>query len=225
MTVPVLTLDGPGGAGKGTVGKVLAEKLGWHYLDSGSLYRAVALIALREQWSVNDESEWRRRIEQLPLGWRGGRLWCGEDDVTEAIRDEAVSEKASELAAIPWFRQSLVDCQRQYRQLPGLVADGRDMGTSIFPDADVKIFLTATVEERARRRYKQLKEKGINANLSKLTRELAARDERDAARSVSPLKAASDAVVIDTTTKSIEAVTDEVVQMLVKAGLLASKSG
>jgi cytidylate kinase len=214
-TVPVITLDGPGGAGKGTVCLLLAEKLGWHILDSGSLYRLTALEALQNNAvDVSQLIEIAKDmdIDYQPEGARLKILLHGRD-VTEAIRAEAVGSRASEIAAIAAVRQALLDRQRSFARPPGLLADGRDMGTVVFPQAQLKIFLTASPAERANRRYKQLKEKGIDANLHELVAELETRDKRDSERSAAPLKAADDAVLLDTTEMSIDEVVDQVMQM------------
>ena len=213
--VPVITLDGPGGAGKGTICLLLADKLGWNMLDSGSLYRLTALESLRKNAPGGAqliEIAKNMDIEYVPDGVRLKVLLSGED-VTDAIRAEEVGSKASEIAAIPAVREALLERQRAFATLPGLLADGRDMGTVVFPHAQLKIFLTASPEERAKRRYKQLKEKEIDANLPELVAELKARDKRDTERSAAPLKAADDAVLLDTTEMSIDEVVNQVMQM------------
>ena len=210
--VPVIAVDGPSGTGKGTVCGRLADKLGWHLLDSGALYRLVALLAERTATPIADEAGLSRLAAEMELDFVRGSgeipirpLLAGED-VSADIRTESISRLASEVAACPGVRQALLERQRACRRPPGLIADGRDMGTVVFPDAPLKLFLTATPEERARRRYKQLKDKGIGVNLRQLSADIAERDARDSQRKISPLKPAPDAVVIDTTGLDIDAV-------------------
>ena len=215
--IPVLTLDGPSGVGKGTVCLLVAKNLGWHILDSGSLYRLLALSA-GDDVDLTNASQLAdiARDMQIEYVTSGGALgiYLRGENVSEVIRTEATGVLASKVAAIPEVRQALFDKQKAFAQAPGLVADGRDMGTTIFPDAELKIFLTASAEERAKRRYKQLKDKGIDANLSQLAVELKERDERDSTRSASPLLAADDAVTIDTSDLSIDEVCKQVMQLV-----------
>lgn len=204
---PVITLDGPGGAGKGTLASELARRLGWWLLDSGALYRLVGLCALREQLDAGCEAGLARAVaiaETLPMRFvpdtgDGQRVELAGEDVTDTIRSDAVSESASRWAALPAIREGLLARQRDFVAPPGLIADGRDMGTVIFPDAELKFYITATAAERARRRHAQLCEKGVDANLDRIYREIVERDERDASRDAAPLKPAGDAHVIDTT--------------------------
>ena len=221
---PVLTVDGPGGSGKGTVARIVAARLGWHFLDSGALYRLLALAAEKNAVSLDDGRSLARlarvldvRFEAADAGSEPAVFLAGED-VSDAIRTEACGSNASRVAALPAVREGLLARQRAFRQSPGLVADGRDMGTVVFPDAGTKVFLEASPEERANRRYKQLKEKGMNASLRDLVKEIAERDARDRTRSVSPLKPADGALVIDTTHLSIEAVVERVMAQLGRAG-------
>ncbi len=202
--VPVLTIDGPSASGKGTVAERVARALGFHFLDSGALYRLTALAVMKAGVALDDEAGVAAQAAALPATFRDGRVWLAGEDVTDAIRAEAVGEGASKVAALPAVRAALLDRQRAYRQAPGLVADGRDMGTVVFADAGAKVFLTASAEARAERRYKQLIEKGNSASLPALVADMQARDARDTARAVAPLKPAPDALVLDTTDMDIE---------------------
>lgn len=221
--VPIVTVDGPSGSGKGTISRALARRLGWHLLDSGALYRVTALAAERAGADLGDEAEVARIAAGLDVQFSDGgeeRVLLGGEDVTEALRTERCGEAASKVAALPAVRRALLDRQRAFAVPPGLVADGRDMGTGVFPDALLKVFLTASPEERARRRYKQLIEKGIDVNLHDLSREIAQRDERDANRPVAPLVPAADARIIDSTRMSAEEVTERILQWLREAGVM-----
>ena len=202
---PVIAIDGPSASGKGTVAERVARVLGFHFLDSGALYRLTALAAMKSGVALDDEAGVARLAAALPAGFHDGAIWLANEDVTDAIRAEAVGAGASKVAALPAVRAALLDRQHAYRQAPGLVADGRDMGTVVFPDAQVKVFLTASAEARAERRYKQLIEKGNSASLPALVADMQARDARDTARAVAPLKPAPDALLLDTTHLGIEA--------------------
>ncbi len=220
--VPVLTIDGPSGSGKGTVSRAVAQRLGWHYLDSGALYRAVGVAAGWANADLSDNAALMRLAfdTSIKFGTEGSnepRVFVNGVDATDELRTETAGAAASAIAAIPEVRAALFEKQRSFLRLPGLVADGRDMGTVIFPEAAHKVFLTASAEERASRRYKQLKDKGLNITMVSLLREIQARDTRDAQRAVAPLKPALDAIVVDTTGMSIESVVDQVLG-LVPAG-------
>ena len=203
--VPVLAIDGPSASGKGTVAARVAEALGWHCLDSGSLYRLVALAGMRAGVALDDEAGLAALAATLPARFAGGQVWLDGDDVTAAIRTEACSVGASRVAALPAVRAALLDRQRDYRVAPGLVAEGRDMGSVVFPDAAVKVFLTASAETRAGRRHKQLIEKGMTAKIADLVKDLQERDARDAARPVAPLARLPEAALLDTTSMSVDA--------------------
>jgi cytidylate kinase len=219
-TIPVLTIDGPSGSGKGTISRMVADALGWHLLDSGALYRAVGYAAGMEGLDLSDADAVTRCAEHAKISFRaprdGGetRVIVNGHDATDELRTETCGAAASAIAAIPGVRAALFDKQRSFRKAPGLVADGRDMGTVLFPDAAHKVFLTAKAEERARRRYKQLKEKGLSVTLAALLREIEARDVRDAERTVAPLKPAADAVLIDSTGSPIETVVATVLALV-----------
>ncbi|HET7610652.1 MAG TPA: (d)CMP kinase [Rhodanobacteraceae bacterium] len=218
--VPVLTIDGPSGSGKGTIARRVADRLGWHILDSGAIYRAVGYAATAAGVDPGDARAVARLAAAIRLEFRdpgdGGdtRVVIDGIDATDAIRTETAGAAASRIAAQPAVREALVAKQLAFRRPPGLVADGRDMGTVIFPDAPYKVFLTASGAERAERRYKQLKAKGLQVTLASLLHEIEVRDARDASRTVAPLRAAADAVVIDTTGRSIAAVVDAVLAVV-----------
>lgn len=203
-SVPVITLDGPTASGKGTVAQRVAERLGFHYLDSGALYRLTALSALRKQVPLHDDHGLSKLAAGLPCNFVGDHILLGQEDVTAAIRAEQVGNAASKIAAFPSVRQALYGLQLGFRKAPGLIADGRDMGTVIFPQAPLKIFLTASVAARAQRRYKQLIGKGFSANMDDLLKDLQERDERDSNRAIAPLKPAAGAHLLDTSNMEIE---------------------
>ena len=217
-TVPVIAVDGPGGSGKGTITTRLAAHLGWHFLDSGALYRLTALAVHKNDVSPDDETALGEIASGLDICFEtdgdSARAFLDGEDVSDGIRQEAIGVLASKISAVAAVRSALAGRQRRFRQPPGLVADGRDMGTVIFPDAQLKIFLTASAEIRAERRYKQLKDKGESVNLTRLFREIKARDLRDQSRSIAPLRPAEDAVIIDSSDLSIEEVFRKVVSLI-----------
>ena len=210
--VPVITIDGPSGTGKGTIATLVAERLGWQVLDSGAIYRALGLAAQRAGIALDDALELTPLAESLPLGFAAGRVLLDGEDVSDRIRTEEAGAAASQVAAHAPVRSALLDWQRRLARHPGLVADGRDMGTVVFPLAPLKIFLDASPETRAERRYKQLKGKGLDANLPQLTTDIRARDARDRSRAVAPLRAAEDAILVDSTQMSIAEVLDRVLE-------------
>jgi len=209
--IPVITIDGPSGAGKGTVAHMLAAKLHWHLLDSGALYRVAAFGCEHDGIGLENEAKVAEVARHLPIRFEQAAngevlVYYRDVDASRAIRTEEGGRGASTVGAMPLVREALLERQRDFRQAPGLVADGRDMGTVVFPDAPLKFFLTASAEERAQRRYKQLMDKGESVNLARLLRDIEERDERDSSRSVSPLLPADDAIVIDSTATPIDAV-------------------
>ena len=218
-SVPVLAIDGPSGSGKGTVSQRLAAELGWAFLDSGAVYRALALLAREQGISLEEVDrlvEIAKKMEISFVPEENGicSALVNGAEVSEGLRTEEVASLASQIAAEPEIRLALLEKQRQFQQAPGLVADGRDMGTVVFPTAMLKIYLTASAEVRAERRYKQLKEKGFDVNLPRLLGEIRERDERDAGRKASPLKPADDAVIVDTSDMTIDEVVDHIRTLL-----------
>jgi cytidylate kinase len=212
MTVPVIAIDGPSGSGKGTVARHVAEALGYHLLDSGALYRLTAIAATMKGAALDDTDAVAAIAGELEVRFDSNddgseRIWLANVDVTLKVRAESTGAGASTVAAIPEVREALLGRQRAFQKAPGLVADGRDMGSNVFPSAALKIFLTASAEERAKRRYKQLKDKGMDVSLAALSRDIEDRDRRDSERSVAPLRPAEDARVLDSSGKSIETVT------------------
>ena len=208
--IPVIAIDGPSASGKGTIADRVAEALGFHYLDSGALYRLVALAAMQADLDLGEETALAALAGRLDVGFKTGNIYLNKHNVTIDIRSELCGMGASKVAALPAVRAALLARQQAFRQAPGLVAEGRDMGTVVFPDAVLKVFLTASAEVRAERRYKQLKEKGIDANIRTLLQELRERDRRDSDRSVAPLQKAADARELDSTGRGIEEIVRQV---------------
>ena len=217
MRVPVLTIDGPSGAGKGTVSRLVAKKLGWNYLDSGSIYRSLAIALENNPFDLGNVSEIVKVAQAMALEFECGDeliVKLNGEDITSRLGLESTGSIASQIAALPEVRRVLLQKQQDFRQPPGLVADGRDMGTVVFPDAENKVYLTASAEKRAERRYKQLIEKEIDANLAKIKIEIEARDRRDSEREAAPLAMAIDAHYIDSSDIAIEAVVEEVLNLI-----------
>lgn len=219
QTAPVITIDGPTASGKGTIASRVARHLGWDVLDSGALYRLTALDVLRTGGQADDVEGVAEIARNLDVNFREGRILLRGEDVTEAIREEAVGNLASRIASYPPVREALLQRQRDFLRPPGLVADGRDMGTVIFPDAPLKIFLVATAEARAERRYKQLKEKGFPVKMTDLLEDMRARDERDSNRASAPLVAAPDAITIDSSHLSIDQTVEMVLDLWSKSSI------
>jgi cytidylate kinase len=222
--VPVIAIDGPSGSGKGTVAGLLAKRLGWRLLDSGALYRLLAFAARNHGVDLTNEESLKVLAAHLDVQFNaqaggGQRIILEGEDVTDVIRSEQVGAGASQVAALPAVREALLQRQRAFLEAPGLVADGRDMGTVVFPQAQLKIFLTASAEERARRRYLQLKGKGMEADQASLLLEIQERDERDSQRSVAPLKPAPDAIILDSTSLSIDEVQNKILEAFAALGL------
>ncbi len=219
-SVPVLTIDGPSGAGKGTVSKLLAKRLGWHFLDSGAIYRALAWAVLSRGVSLVDEEAVSRVAMEMTLEFicnESVQVLVDGKDVTDELQTEECGRAASTIAAYPKVRQALLEKQRQFLRPPGLIADGRDMGTVVFPDAPYKVFLTASPKVRAERRYRQLKEQGFDVNLDQIINDLEERDRRDRERKEAPLKPAQDAVVIDSSGLTAQQVVDKILALLQKS--------
>ncbi|MEN6586762.1 MAG: (d)CMP kinase [Sulfuricella sp.] len=210
--IPVIAIDGPSASGKGTVAALVAKELGFHYLDSGAIYRVTALAARYAGIALDDENALAELAGKLDVSFDNGEIWLDGKKVSDAVRTEESGNAASKIASLPRLREALLAFQRSFRKAPGLVADGRDMGSVVFPDATLKIFLTASAEIRAERRYKQLMEKGMHANLSQILQDLKQRDARDSARSVAPLQKCADASLLDTDPLTIAAAVNEVLR-------------
>jgi len=221
--IPLITVDGPGGSGKGTLSRLLATRLGWYWLDSGAIYRLLALAALKSNTALDDPAALSQLAKKLDIHFQEGAdgepvIILGAEDVTSQLRSESCGKTASTIATLGEVRTALLERQQAFLQLPGLVADGRDMGTIVFPFAKLKVFLTASLEKRAQRRHKQLKDQGFEISIDALFREIAARDERDSNRKVAPLRPADDAIVVDCSSISIEEMLDQVLTLAAEKG-------
>ena len=222
--VKIITVDGPSGSGKGTVSRILAKQLGFHYLDSGALYRLLGLVAVRHGLDIELKNDLTHVAENMDVRFEAltnghNRVLLEGEDVTQELRTEETGALASKVAAIPSVRNALLARQKQFAKAPGLIADGRDMGTKVFPEAQLKIFLTASIEERASRRYKQLLEQGENVSLRALEEQVRSRDERDMNREASPLSIATDAIEVDTTDLSIQEAVDKLLNLAILRGI------
>lgn len=215
--IPVIAIDGPSASGKGTVAQLVAEKLGYHYLDSGALYRIVALAAFEQKIDWQAEQDVAKLVPQLSIKFEHGDIYLNDENVSEKIRTEQMGQGASKVASHPLVRLALIDLQHSFRKTPGLVADGRDMGTVIFPDAKTKIFLTASAEVRADRRYKQLINKGLEADYQAILKDLQDRDARDSQRAVAPLQQAPDASLLETSQLNIEQAVNKALEAIAKS--------
>lgn len=219
-TIPVITIDGPTASGKGTVAQIVAQKLGFHYLDSGALYRLTALAATASEVDSTDAGALAHLAKNLPCRFEGTTVYLGQDDVTNVIRAEKVGNLASQIAVLPEVRNALYQLQLSFQRMPGLVADGRDMGSVIFPAAPLKVFLTASVDARAKRRYKQLIEKGFSASMDDLLKDLAQRDARDMCRATAPLKPAEGAYLLDTSDMTVDMAVEQVLGWYAKVNVV-----
>ncbi|MBN2864459.1 MAG: (d)CMP kinase [Thiotrichales bacterium] len=220
FTTPVITIDGPSGVGKGTIAQYLTCKTGYHLLDSGAIYRALAFGAAKNQLALDDIAGLSKLAESLPVEFKATSILYAGEDVTSKVRTEEVAGVASQVAVIPEVRAALLQRQKAFSQAPGLIADGRDMGSVVFPNAEVKLFLTASAEVRAERRVKQLKNQGVDANITQITQDIKERDERDLNRSASPLKPAEDAIIIDTSDLDVNQVCQKAERLLWDKGIL-----
>ncbi len=218
--IPVITIDGPSGVGKGTIAQYLTCKTGFHLLDSGAIYRALAFGAVKNQLALDDIAGLVKLAEALPVEFKATSILYEGEDVTSQVRTEEVAGVASQVAVIAEVRAALLERQKAFAELPGLIADGRDMGTAVFPDAPVKMFLTASAEVRAERRVKQLKNQGVDANIAQITQDIKERDERDLNRSASPLKPAEDAIIIDTSDLDVSQVCQKAESLLWDKGIM-----